>query len=227
MPGFLAPLLGTAASALAPAVIDALLERGVPEEFAGGKKLPGMSAKQFQKHYKDLMSHYKGDTKKVATSLGATFGKRKGVRAAKGPGLGSKALGYAGGAGTVLFLLQMLKPDLFMPSMEDMGLPPTSGDEGDIMDLLSGLQGAAESGVETRNEEARTRGMVNMLDRQDILGSQVRMGGTADLDELIRGSEDMLGKIAYREPMSLAQAYAMHGLYAPKEPTRLDFGDIM
>lgn len=219
--------LAQAGIALAPAVIDALLEKGVPEEFAGGKKLPGMAADEFQELHKRLTKRYKDNPKRVAEILGSKYGKRKAVRALKGPGLGSKALGAAGGLGTVLFLAQMLKPDLFMPSMEDMGLPPTSGGEGDIMDLLSGLQGAAESGVATRNEEARTRGMVNMLDRQDILGSQARMGGTADLDELIRGSEDMLGKIAYREPMSLAQAYAMHGLYAPKEPTRVDFGDIM
>lgn len=230
MPAFLAPLLELLnVGALGTTALSHLMSQGLPEEsevLPGGKVKvhQAVSGETIQDEFKRAVkSHGEKAAKAV---MNKQYGRRRAARAMRGPGLGSKALGVAGGAGTLLFLASMLKPDLFMPSMEDMGLPPTGG-EGDIMELLAGLQGAAESGVETRNEEAFTRGLVNMLDRKDMLGARAQMGGTADLDELIRGNEQLLGQIAYREPMSLAQAYAMHGLYAPQEPTRVDFGDIL
>ena len=47
------------------------------------------------------------------------------------------------------------------------------------------------------------------------------------LEELIRGHEDELSRISYNEPMSLAQAYAMKGLYRDEPQVNLNFGDLL
>jgi hypothetical protein len=114
----------------------------------------------------------------------------------------------------------------------EMGMgEPGMGEEGDILGLLGALQQQAQGGeAETRSEFARTQAGVNMLDRMDMARATpttLGMGRASALEELIRGQEDELARMSYNEPMSLAQAYAMQGLYRPMEQGRVNFRDLI
>lgn len=75
-----------------------------------------------------------------------------------------------------------------------------------------------EPGGDLRDLYNKSRGAVSVLNTQEGL----RMGppttgvGT-DLDVLTRGYEDMLDKITHKEPMTLAEAYARHGIVLPNQ----------
>lgn len=138
--------------------------------------------------------------------------------------LGGTMLGGIGG--TLPFLLM----DMFGNTEQES--PPTdlgSGDGGDMMALLGMLQQQAGSNrSDLRNELARSEGLLSMLDTSDLAGRRASSLGVADdLETIIRGNEDLLGKIAYSEPLSLAQAYAMKGLYAPPMQPEFSFRGLM
>ena len=97
------------------------------------------------------------------------------------------------------------------------------------MALLQMLQSQAGSNrSDLKNELARSEGLLSMLDTSDLAGRRASSLGVADdLETIIRGNEDLLGKIAYSEPLSLAQAYAMKGLYAPPMQPEFSFRGLM
>ena len=226
MAAFLAPFLGTAAASLAPAVIDALLSKGAPQEFVGGKELPAIRPEEIQKQYGRYKKRKLTD-KEIGRRMANRYGGRPAVRAMKGPGIGTKALHLSGMAMTPLFLLQMLKPDLFMPNMEEMAGAAGGGQE-DVLSMLAQLQGMTEDSGDLRGEEAFARGAASAADRRQIMSTPISgLGYAGGLEELIRGHEEELGRIAHNEPMTLAQAYAMQGLYQPQEQTRFDFRGLM
>lgn len=114
--------------------------------------------------------------------------------------------------------------------------PPTdlvgaSGGEGgeDIMSLLQMLQGqAGNNRNQLREDLASTQGMLSMLDRRELMSRAPSSLGVADdLETIIRGNEDLLGKIAYSEPLSMAQAYAMKGLYMPPPQPSFSFRGLL
>lgn len=141
--------------------------------------------------------------------------------------LGGTMLGGIGG--TLPFLLM----DMFGNTEQES--PPTDlggeggGGGGDMMALLEMLQQQAGSNrSDLKNELARSEGLLNMLDTSDLAGRRASSLGVADdLETIIRGNEDLLGKIAYSEPLSLAQAYAMKGLYAPPMRPEFSFRGLM
>lgn len=128
-------------------------------------------------------------------------------------------------------------PFMFMTGGSEEG-PPTdlmgggggagAGGE-DIMALLQMLQGqAGGSRNQLKEDLAMSEGMLNMLNRQTLASRRPSTLGVADdLDAIIRGNEDLLGKIAYSEPLSMAQAYAMKGLYVPPPQPEVSFRGIM
>lgn len=123
-------------------------------------------------------------------------------------------------------------PFMFMTGGGEQEGPPTDlGGEGggDMMALLEMLQQQAGSNrSDLRNELARSEGLLSMLDTSDLAGRRASSLGVADdLETIIRGNEDLLGKIAYSEPLSLAQAYAMKGLYAPPMQPEFSFRGLM
>lgn len=126
-------------------------------------------------------------------------------------------------------------PFMFMTGGSEEGPPidlvgAGGGVEGeDIMALLQMLQGqAGGSRNQLKEDLAMSEGMLNMLNRQMLASRRPSTLGVADdLDAIIRGNEDLLGKIAYSEPLSMAQAYAMKGLYVPPPQPEVSFRGIM
>lgn len=75
-----------------------------------------------------------------------------------------------------------------------------------------------EPGGELRDMYNKSRGAVSVLNTQEGLRMGPPTTGVgADLDVLTRGYEDMLDKITHREPMTLAEAYARHGIVLPNQ----------
>ena len=75
-----------------------------------------------------------------------------------------------------------------------------------------------EPGGELRDMYNKSRGAVSALNTQEGLRMGPPTTGVGvDLDVLIRGYEDMLDKITHKEPMTLAEAYARHGIVLPNQ----------
>ena len=230
-----------AAMAIGPEILNQLLAEGLPKEMSpqGDTVLPAVSKEKLGKLVDDLMSRKaEGKTKDVSKALGRIYGKRQSVakrRPPTPPGLMKRLVrGAPAAANTALaaaFLLPMFGIGTGGGEAE-MGMgEPGMGEEGDILGLLGALQQQAQGGeAETRSEFARTQAGVNMLDRMDMARATpttLGMGRAAALEELIRGQEDELARMSYNEPMSLAQAYAMQGLYRPMEQGRVNFRDLI
>lgn len=237
-----------AAMAIGPEILNQLLAEGLPKEMSpqGDTVLPAVSKEELGKLVDDLMSKKaKGKIKDVPKALGRIYGKRQSVarrRPPTPPGLMKRLIrGAPAAANTALaaaFLLPMFgigagggegggETGMGEPGMGGLGM----GEEGDILGLLGALQQQAQGGeAETRSEFARTQAGVNMLDRMDMARATpttLGMGRAAALEELIRGQEDELARMSYNEPMTLAQAYAMQGLYRPMEQGRVNFRDLI
>lgn len=238
-----------AALAIGPEIINQLLSEGLPKEMMpSGKIVDAVSPAKIEDQIKKLQERgkAKGKEKDVGKILGRLYGGRQSVakrRPPKPPGLGRRLLrGLPVAANTALaaaFLLPMFGVGMGGGGGEGgdggggmgMGEPGMGGEEGDILGLLGALQQQAQgSAAETRSEFARTQAGVNMLDRRDMAQaspSALGMGRASALEELIRGQEDALARMSYNEPMSLAQAYAMQGLYRPMEQSRVNFRDLI
>lgn len=234
------PAIVAAATALAPAVIDRLLAEGLPAETSTKGVRPSVSKERLASRIKKMQR--RGMTQEqIAKTLGAAFGKRKSVMGMRAPGklrsFGGKALMGMNAAFIPIMLAQM-GMSMFgggegggddLAAMGTGGGP--MGQEGEMMGLLSGLMGAADDSYEeTEDELARTNSLLRVMDKRDMLLSSpdtLGLGRARGLEELIRGNEDQLARISYNEPMTLAQAYAMQGLYRPRESARLDFRELM
>lgn len=140
---------------------------------------------------------------------------------------GSAAVG--GIAGALPFMFMTGGGEQEGPPTDLVGAEGGMGGGGDIMALLQMLQSQAGGNrSDLKNELARSEGLLSMLDTIDLAGRRASSLGVADdLETIIRGNEDLLGKIAYSEPLSLAQAYAMKGLYAPPMQPEFSFRGLM
>ena len=226
-----------AAMAIGPEILNQLLAEGLPAEMSGEKLLPPVSKEEVSGLVTKIQGRKRGK-KDVGKILGRVYGGRTSVakrRPPTPPGLMRRLVrGAPAAANTALaaaFLLPMFGIGAGGGEAE-MGMgEPGMGEEGDILGLLGALQQQAQGGeAETRSEFARTQAGVNMLDRMDMARATpttLGMGRAAALEELIRGQEDELARMSYNEPMSLAQAYAMQGLYRPMEQGRVNFRDLI
>lgn len=228
--------LGTGAAILAPAVLDMLLARGVPEEFVDGKKLPRVSELEIQKQF-DRYQKRNLSSKQIRQLFGKKYGARPSVRSLRPP----TALGSTGkllGVSTASLIPLIALQKLMEPSAEEMmgGVAMGGGGEGGDMEALMALLGggledqASSSAAETRSEYRRMMAQQDM-DRRAAMSravpSSMGIPEAAGLEEIIRGNEEILSRIAYQEPMTLAQAYAMHGLYSDPEEPNLNLEGLM
>jgi len=221
-------LLGQGAVALAPYIIDALMSGGLPEEYvtdSSGKTVmhPKIDAADFQRHKATLERRLK-DPKKVAIALGRSYGARRSVQNMKQPSkLGTRAMTGAnlalmglmfapaissmlgGGGGMEEAELQAL-----MRGQGGMGSSPQ-----DLQSLLVGLQQQASGSYgDTKEDYYTMRGEKAASDMMDVLSNSPSIQGIRpDLQTLIRGYEDQIGRMSNTEPTSLAQAFAMEGIY--------------
>jgi hypothetical protein len=229
--------LAQAGVALAPAVIDQLLASGVPAEMGPEGMLEGESKEDVAELVRKIQgkTNWKGpaakrtSSERVARILGRKYGKRRSVKGMRPP---SKLAGR-GRLAMELGMLGLFAAPLFMGGGggEEAMMQEEAGGEGDLLALLQNLQGQADTNdAQLRSDTALSSGAVDMLDRRQLVGSlpSALGAGVGDLESIIRGNEQILGQIAHSEPMTLAQAYAMKGLYgAQEEPTRFDFGGLM
>jgi hypothetical protein len=167
----------------------------------------------------------------ISKALGRAYGGRKAVKAMRPP---SKLMGRLGLASTLGLNALFLAPLLMGGGSEEEQLAMAmqgQGGEGDLLAMLAGLQDQAEgSRSQLRGDVAESSAAVNAMDRMDMLRARpgtLGLSRASMLEELIRGHEDELSRIAYNEPMSVAQAYAMKGLYRDEPQVNLNFGDIL
>jgi len=212
---------------------------------ADAKKSPGRSADALKSHFESLKTKHSGDEAKAIEEFLTTHGPDR-IKAAyehrapaPKPGKGAavkSGLGKAFHYGTTgLFALGTLPllMDMFRGGGEGgaaemeglLGGPPTG--EGGLEEMLMQAMDQDRRG-QLRGMEAESRGAANMENRRGYSSTPSSNAGFADdLETLIRGHERELGSIAHQEPLSLAQALAMKGLYRPEEPTRFDFRNLM
>lgn len=220
--------LGRGAAALAPAVIDALMSSGLPEEFitdatGNTKKQPAINAHRFQQLRAALQNKHK-DPKKVAEELHKKFGARRSVQGMRTPSKLGSRLAHGGMWGmNALFILPMLTQMLSggggMEEAELQELMRGQGGMGsspqDLQSLLGGLQQqAGGSYADTREDYYNMLGSNAARELTDVYNSDIPTAGIrSDLQTLIRGYEDQIGRMSSTEPTSLSQAFAMEGIY--------------
>jgi hypothetical protein len=219
---------------LDPATVQAEYNKAVAA--AGRKKLkPGTDA--FNEFVRGKMSSFLGKVDDPTSILGRAASAYKTppgkIRSGLGKAgsIGMKGLGGLGavafGLSSVPMLMSMFAGDGEGGGMaQGMGGPPT-GEGGDLMELLGSLSEAGASPEELRGDYLQSEAAVRGLDRASLARGRVDYSGVAPgLETLIRGYEDELGRISYQEPMSLAQAYALKGIFDPSQ-SDLSMRDIM
>jgi len=212
------------------------------------KKSPGRSADALKSHFESLKSKHSGDEKKALEEFLTTHGPDR-IKAAyehrapaAKPGKGAAIKGGLKDAfhygttglfalGTLPILMDMFRSggkEGGAAEMEGLlGSPPTGGGDSALEEMLIQAMDQDRRG-QLRSMEAESRGAANMANRRGFSSTPSSNAGFADdLESLIRGHERELGSIAHQEPLSLAQAFAMKGLYRPEETTRFDFRNLM
>lgn len=221
--------LAQAGIALAPWAIEMLLDSGLQAETfidpkTGKKKTrPAADAATLQKSWDDALKAEKGNQRAAAKRFSEQWGKYRGAKNVMKSrmGLGGKLIGGTGAAATTLFLAQMLFPNAFMPDMPGMDEMAAGGMGGegpeDLMQLLSGLEGQVSANKTDLYEDmSAAREAARMMDLQKSMDAPLSgryNPTTAGLEEIIRGNEELIGRIAHREQPSLAQILAMEGIY--------------
>lgn len=242
-PAALLPLLLENASWLVPALLagGAAVREGTGSG-AGAMPTPAITPEDLQAKYRALMSEH-GDNAEAAHKalfehvgperVWAQYSERKPKKA---PGKMAKLGGAAGKAfhygttglfalGTIPMLLEMMRG---APGPIGGEVPPQGGGE-DLMALLSGLSRQAGGSYEdTRAAVNRSFGALSAQEALDARSGRSNLRGTAsDLEQLIRGHENELARIAYSEPMTIAQAYAMQGLMPRRTSGPGDFRSML
>lgn len=224
----------SAVGALAPWALDQLLNKGVEAEVTPeGVELPAISKERLAAFTKKMRSKRGKNPEEVAKILARGLRKRSKVVGMRKPGLLTPTAGKASTALGIGLTAPFLLP-LFSGGGEEEQLAMAmqgQGGEGDLLAMLAGLQDQAEgSRSQLRGDVAESSAAVNAMDRMDMLRARpgtLGLSRASMLEELIRGHEDELSRISYNEPMSLAQAYAMKGLYRDEPQVNLNFGDLL
>lgn len=235
MPVPILPAVATAAEWLLPL----MLSEGLGAITGSGKNpipTPAVEAKALEGQFKKMSKRFGPDTARNF------FLKRYGERALKGttaggaaykslkPGIGNKMKGFGkmGLAATAGALPFILLPELLGALHGGGGEMEMAGGESspqDLMALLGGLEGQAGGSYEdTKSDFYKMLGEQQSQRVLDAARSELPMAGVReDLQALTRGYEDQLAKISYNQPVSLAQAFAMEGIF-PEKPGMMDFG---
>jgi hypothetical protein len=232
----LVPAVATAAEWLLPL----LLSEGVGALTGSGKSplpTPAIEGEVLAKKFKKISKRY-GNEDKARNLLLRRFGERalKGTTAggvaykSLKPGAGTKLkgwgkMGLASLAGAAPFILLPELLGALHGGGGEMEMAGEGGSPQDLMALLGGLEGqASRSFDDTKSDFYKMLGEQQSQRALEARASQLPMAGMReDLQSLTRGYEDQLAKISYNQPMSLAQAFAMEGIF-PNNPAMMDFG---
>jgi len=233
------PAIPAAVSAASSWLLPLILSEGLGTVTGSGKNpLPtkAIEAEKLAKLFKSI-SGKRGEEKARNAIL-----RRYGERALSGttargaaykslkPGAATKLKGFGkmGLAATVGALPFILLPELLGAMSgggEEMPMEGGGASPQDLMALLGGLEGqASRSYGDTQSDFYQMLGEQQSQRTLDAARSELPMAGVReDLQALTRGYEDQLAKISYNQPMSLAQAFAMEGIF-PQNPGMMDFG---
>jgi hypothetical protein len=160
---------------------------------------------------------------KGTTTTGQAYSALKPGVGTKMKGFGKMGLASLAGAAPFILLPELL--GAITGGGGEMEMAGEGASPQDFAALLGGLEGqASQSFDDTKSDFYKMLGEQQSQRAIEAGMSQLPMAGMReDLQALTRGYEDQLAKISYNQPMSLAQAFAMEGIF-PKNPGMMDFG---
>jgi hypothetical protein len=235
MPVPIAPAVASAASWLLPLILSEGLGT-----VAGSAKdplpTPAVEAKFLEDQFKKISKRFGPDAARDfflkrygERALGGTTARGAAYKGMK-PGAGTKLKGFgkmglASLAGALPFIVLPELLGAMAGGGEEMAMEGGGSSPQDMMALLGGLEGqASQSFGDTQSDFYQMLGEQQSQRTLDAARSELPMAGVReDLQALTRGYEDQLAKISYNQPMSLAQAFAMEGIF-PQNPGMMDFG---
>jgi len=233
------PAIPAVVSTAAEWLLPMILSEGIGAVKGSAKNpLPtkGVDAEKLVKLFKSISS--KRGEENARNAILRRFGERalKGTTttgqaySALKPGVGTKMkdwgkMGLASLAGAAPFVVLPEILGALHGGGGEAGMAGEGGSPQDLMALLGGLEGQASHSYEdTKSEFYKMLGEQQSQRAVQASMSQLPMAGMReDLQSLTRGYEDQLAKISYNQPMSLAQAFAMEGIF-PNNPAMMDFG---
>jgi|GEM_PF-5762286 len=226
-----------------PPLVAAIMEYLVLPVSAGAVLDAAMGA--FDTHKGDAAKVVEATAKAAGIRLGAAE-KRTAAREAMAAARAAAAaaadkkrilpkLGKAAGVGmTGLIALSMLPvlKEMFGGGGGEEGMPQQmgmGGGEDQLAALLGGLQQQASlSSGDTTEEFYRMRGENRVSDIVNRLGTrETGFGIRPDLDEIIRGNEDQIAKIASVQPITFAEAMAKRGIFTTTGPEATPLEGLM
>ena len=231
----LAPAVATAAEWLLPLI----LSEGLGAVTGSGKNplpTPAVEAKFLEDQFKRVSKRVGPDKARDfflkrygERAFGGTTARGAAYKSLK-PGAGTKLKGFgkmglASLAGALPFIVLPELLGAMAGGEEEMPMEGGGSSPQDMMALLGGLEGqASQSFGDTQSDFYQMLGEQQSQRTLDAARSELPMAGVReDLQALTRGYEDQLAKISYNQPMSLAQAFAMEGIF-PQNPGMMDFG---
>lgn len=127
--------------------------------------------------------------------------------------LGANVVGGAAGTAASLPIMYAMTPGMG-GSEGGGGVPPQSDGEAmqALMALLQGGEGASRSMPDLKRELYASQAERRMMDILNMRGPTSFAGSRPDLEAIIRGNEEMLGKLAYKEPPTPSEIFAKYGL---------------
>jgi hypothetical protein len=170
-----------------------------------------------------LLQFYGERALKGKTAKGEAFAALKPGMSTAMKGWGKMGLASLAGAAPFILLPELL--GALHGGGGEMEMAGEGGSPQDLMALLGGLEGqASQSFGDTKSDFYKMLGEQQSQRALEARASRLPMAGMReDLQALTRGYEDQLAKISYNQPMSLAQAFAMEGIF-PQNPGMMDFG---
>lgn len=235
------PAIPAAVSAASSWLLPLILSEGLGAVTGSGKNplpIPAVEAKFLEDQFKRvskrvgqnkardiILKRYGERALSGTTARGAAY---KGLK----PGVGTKMKGFGKvglaslvGAAPFIVLPELLGAMAGGGGEAEMGVVGDGSSPQDLMALLGGLEGQAARGYgDTESDFYQMLGEQQSQRVLDAARSELPMAGVReDLQALTQGYEDQLAKISYNQPVSLAQAFAMEGIF-PDNPGMMDFG---
>lgn len=233
------PAIPAAVSAASSWLLPLILSEGLGAVTGSGKNplpTPAVEAKFLEDQFKRvskrvgqdkardiILKRYGERALSGTTARGAAYKSLKPGVSTKMKGFGKMGLASLVGAAPFIVLPELL--GALHGGGGEMEMAGDGSSPQDLMALLGGLEGQAARGYgDTESDFYQMLGEQQSQRAIDASRSELPMAGMReDLQALTRGYEDQLAKISYNQPMSLAQAFAMEGIF-PEKPGMMDFG---
>jgi hypothetical protein len=127
--------------------------------------------------------------------------------------LGTSVVGGAAATAASLPIMYAMTPG--MEGSGGVGGVPPQSDEEAMQALMALLQGGgvdSRSMLDLKRELYASQAERRMMDILNMRGPASFAGSRPDLEAIIRGNEEMLGKLAYKEPPTPSEIFAKYGL---------------